>query len=752
MDPTAAQGLEKRLNDLETRLARLEGSVPPAAAPVTPAPAPARIEMAVAEPAPIPIAPPQTPVSVRDVSDRAHALHRLTEGREKPGKGEGVSFEKALGGRAFAALGALGVVIGMGFFVKLAYDEGWLRVPPTMRCIGAAAFGAAMLGAGAWARTRLAPWAVAGLMSAGLGVMYGAGFAAYTLYALLSPAAALSLLAGVSALGAVVGARMRMSPVALLSIIAAYAAPLVVASETSPPFAMPPYLLAVCAVGLTLSRRAGRGFEAARTLSWWGLAALGALWTLIEGDAHPWYALAFLALAGAMMHGDALLRAQRLDADAEARSQRFDRVQGGLALNSFAVLAWAALLGVYVLIESSVAPEWMWPAAIGMGAFAAGLALAGHLRFGRDPVTSAKETLGATLLIGAGCAGGYALALALSGWTEVLAWLGVGVGAVMAGAWARARPLQVYGLVALSLGTVGAMVQTAMAPGAVALSLGLEWSRGTWTLLAAALAWSITARLLMVGAGTAWQAMAQVALAAGAAIGAGAFALGSPEPESLALVWIGLCALFAAWGLFERQLGVRVAAMTLGGAAAFAWGGAMLESNWMHAGGDILGLRPLLWSALLIAAVVCAVAHWMLRSPRVEGEALGVHRLIAIAGVALAGLLTLTATSLEAARLAALWTSVETARAAAVSLWWGVFGLITLAIGVRARSVPARLSGLGLILLAAAKAAIVDLVDVAPAWRVASFVGLGLLMLGVAVGYSRLARSSGRQGSGEDQV
>ena len=640
----------------------------------------------------------------------------------------------------------------MGFFVKLAYDEGWLRVPPAMRCIGAAAFGAALLGAGAWTRTRLAPWAVAGLMSAGLGVMYGAGFAAFTLYELLSPAAALALLAAVSALGAIVGARTRMSPVALLSIIAAYAAPLVVASETSPPLAMPPYLLAVCAVGLTLSRRAGRGFEAARTLSWWGLAALGALWTLIEGDAHPWYALAFLALAGAMMHGDALLRARRLDADTEPRQGRFDRVRGGLALNSFAVLAWAALLGVFVLIESDVAPEWMWPAAIGMGAFGAGLALAGHLRFGRDPVTSAKETLGATLLIGAGCAGGYALTLALSGWTEVLAWLGLGVGAVMAGTWARARPLQAYGLVALTLGTVGAMVQTAMAPGAVVHSLGLEWSRGTWTLLGAALAWVVTARLLMVGAWTSWQAMAQVACGAGAVIGAGAFALGSPEPESLALVWIGLCALFAAWGLFERRLGVRVAAMTLGGAAAFAWGAAMLESNWMHAGGDILGLRPLLWSALLIALVVGAVALWMLRSPRVDGEALGVHRMIAAAGVALAGLLTLTATSLEAARLAALWTSGETARAAAVSLWWGVFGLITLAIGGRARSVPARLSGLGLILLAAAKAAIVDLVDVAPGWRVASFVGLGLLLLGVAVGYSRLARRSGKKHDSEVQV
>ncbi|MBL0922505.1 MAG: DUF2339 domain-containing protein [Phycisphaerales bacterium] len=699
MDHSAAERLERRLNDLETRLARLEGSVPSAAVPVTAPPAPTRVEMAAVEPAPIPVAPVAPPIAppIRSKNtDRAEprSLARGAGARAESGASGAWSFERLLGGRAFAALGALGVVIGMGFFVKLAYDEGWLRVSPSMRCLGAAAFGAALLAAGVWTRRRLAPWAVAGLMSAGLGVMYGAGFAAFTLYGLLTPAAALALLAAVSALGAFVGAKTRMSPVALLSIVAAYLAPLVVASEASPPLAMPPYLLAVCAVGLALSRRNGRGFGLARALAGWGLAALGAVWTVTEGDELPWYALAFLGGAAALLIGDAALRAQRLDADRPGEEEVesiaiLQRARARLALGAFSALTWATLLGVHVLRESGRAPEWMWSAGMGSAAFIFGLVLAGHLRFGRDPATTARETLGGTLLIASGCAGGYALTLALSGWTEVFAWLGVGVGAVLAGTWARARPLHVYGMAALALGTVGVLIQHSAARGPVVPSMGIEWSRGTWTLLGAAAAWVATARLLLIGAGPAWRSTAQATLGLGAALLAGAFALGEPRAESLALVWAALGAGFASWGLFERRLGVRAAGLALGAAAVGAWSAAALESGWMTSGGTILGLRPLLWWALLIACVTGVIGVWMLRSPRIEGEAetATTHRAIAACGVALGALLTLAATSLESARLTAVWTSDAAARAAAGSLGGGGLGPVTLAVGGGPRDV-----------------------------------------------------------------
>ena len=47
---------------------------------------------------------------------------------------------------------------------------------------------------------------------------------------------------------------------------------------------------------------------------------------------------------------------------------------------------------------------------------------------------------------------------------------------------------------------------------------------------------------------------------------------------------------------------------------------------------------------------------------------------------------------------------------------------------------------------ATAKAAVFDLASVPQVWRVASFVGLGLLMLGVAVGYAKVAARAARNG------
>ncbi len=56
------------------------------------------------------------------------------------------------------------------------------------------------------------------------------------------------------------------------------------------------------------------------------------------------------------------------------------------------------------------------------------------------------------------------------------------------------------------------------------------------------------------------------------------------------------------------------------------------------------------------------------------------------------------------------------------------------------RRVPEiRYVGLTLLAIAAGKAVVYDLAEAPQAWRVASFVGLGVLMLMVAVGYSKVS-------------
>lgn len=63
---------------------------------------------------------------------------------------------------------------------------------------------------------------------------------------------------------------------------------------------------------------------------------------------------------------------------------------------------------------------------------------------------------------------------------------------------------------------------------------------------------------------------------------------------------------------------------------------------------------------------------------------------------------------------------------------------------------PLRWTGLALLAVATAKAVILDLAGVDPAWRVASFLGLGLLMIGVGTWYLRAVARAAKLSSGDD--
>jgi uncharacterized membrane protein len=97
----------------------------------------------------------------------------------------------------------------------------------------------------------------------------------------------------------------------------------------------------------------------------------------------------------------------------------------------------------------------------------------------------------------------------------------------------------------------------------------------------------------------------------------------------------------------------------------------------------------------------------------------------------------LVATSLEAARTAGLLLQDQTANRGALSIWWGIFGIALLATGALKKNSPARYAGLALLTVATLKAVLWDLAAVGDAVRVASFVVLGLLLLGVSAGYLR---------------
>jgi uncharacterized membrane protein len=77
----------------------------------------------------------------------------------------------------------------------------------------------------------------------------------------------------------------------------------------------------------------------------------------------------------------------------------------------------------------------------------------------------------------------------------------------------------------------------------------------------------------------------------------------------------------------------------------------------------------------------------------------------------------------------------------ALSILWGLFAAVLLAVGFARGVRPLRLAALGLFALTAGKLAVVDLASVQEGYRIISFVALGGLMIGASYLYHRVERS-----------
>lgn len=701
------------------------------------------------------IAPPPAPNTAPPV----FAPPVFAPPRAAPRAAPSFNLEKFVGLRLFTAVGALGLVIGVVLFLKLAIDSGWLRMPPAARCVGAAAFGFVLLGLGEVARRRISALASAGLSAAGIGTIYGAVWVAYARFELVGDAGAFVLLAASSALGIAVAARANLLSVAIVSLAGAYLAPIIAATEDPAPVVFPAYLLALVALGLGLSALRPRPFRPMRALVWWATVVLGTGAAFVAADAgQPLISLAFLALFWAAVHAE-LWHATR---GGTARGD--DPPRRGVPwrtarpiLTTFGTTMWCAAVGVWSLgwAGSAVAtpPDWSVTAALVLGSGAIALVLAGNLRALIDTPRTDAERLGAALMAQAGALVVATVALALDDSAQVQAGVAIGVAGVFAGRWINARALDVYGLIVLALTLARLVLFDSWAsgvagPGTVGRAfVGLNITTWTLLMLGAAAGWC-SAGALMVRRSPpgAWRAVGSASLAV--ALGAGYASLVSPHADggSVAWAWFGAaCAVLALHLALPR---VALDLVGLGGlcGSVAAWSGVYALRNW-NASALPIGLHPGLLLALAQAGAF-AVAAWWLRRPR--AAATTVHVVPAAAGIAIA--LAFAATSLEVRRAAHAWVTDPTAQHAALSIWWGLFAIGLIVAGFvaaparRGRSPVAivRHAGLALMTVAAIKVVIVDSAEVADLWRIVVFLCLGVMMLGVAVGYAKVAATLDR--------
>jgi uncharacterized membrane protein len=227
--------LFSRISRLERELRHLSASIPavirsilkegPGAAVAEPAraaaektpPAAARPET-VSAPLPSPL-PPPTPqpqaAPPRQEPPRPSAPPPPSRTKEE--------WEALIGGKLLNRIGALALIIGVGFFLKYAFDRDWINAA-TRVLIGGATGGALLLGAVRTYRRGLAIFAQ-GLVGAGIAILYLSVYASFNFYHLVPQVAAFGLMTGVTALAFVFAFKYDSLAIAMMAWLGGFLTP-----------------------------------------------------------------------------------------------------------------------------------------------------------------------------------------------------------------------------------------------------------------------------------------------------------------------------------------------------------------------------------------------------------------------------------------------------------------------------------------------------------------------------------------------
>lgn len=194
---------------------------------------------------------------------------------------------------------------------------------------------------------------------------------------------------------------------------------------------------------------------------------------------------------------------------------------------------------------------------------------------------------------------------------------------------------------------------------------------------------------------------------------------------------LGVLAL-AAQRLHARQgRPVLRAASEVLGVLALSGGWSLLVLNPLLLGGDV-GPYPVL-NALLPAYAVPAALALLGRRGGARGRVLAAY-----AGLAAFAWITLSVRhAFHPVRMAIWAEDVEDAELWAYSGAWLLLGAALMAWGMRTGRRPVRLAALALVGLSAAKVFLVDMSGLDGLWRVLSFLGLGLALIGLSAFYRR---------------
>ena len=211
---------------------------------------------------------------VADDSGQAQAAHSPTEapGQVQAGDAAGrlshmlrprtrEEWETLIGGKLLNRVGALALVLGVGFFLKYAFDNDWLN--ETARVILGGAAGLLLAAGGHRFHRRGMSVFAQGLTGAGVGILYLSIYAAYDFYRLIPQPVAFLLMALVTAAALLLSLRYDARAIALLGWAGGFLTPLLLVTAQLNTLGLFVYITLLDAglIAVLLSRRHWRVLE-----------------------------------------------------------------------------------------------------------------------------------------------------------------------------------------------------------------------------------------------------------------------------------------------------------------------------------------------------------------------------------------------------------------------------------------------------------------------------------------------------------
>jgi len=144
-----------------------------------------------------------------------------------PSSGEGL--EQLIGSRWLLYVGLAGLVLGMSYFVKFAFDNGW--VSEQLRVVAAVVTGLTLIGAGVRFSSRGLGLFGQALSGAGVVVLYVAIYAALHFYGLVAQGPAFMLMILVTAGAAFLSHREKSQSLALLALFGGFITPMLIGGD-----------------------------------------------------------------------------------------------------------------------------------------------------------------------------------------------------------------------------------------------------------------------------------------------------------------------------------------------------------------------------------------------------------------------------------------------------------------------------------------------------------------------------------------